>query len=166
MFEGILFSSAIMFIGGLIIAAAVYLYAKFGSFEAIKQYLTETEEGRGAFGGIIKFVAFGIIFVAVSLFATCSNNAEASEPEGTWFSYGEVYLGLEWPKNDPSPQCVVEGPDSRGTSNGGIRLNVYRSADERFHAGLKYTHHSCSLNTDRNHYDAIGFELTYRFFSR
>lgn len=95
--------------------------------------------------------------------AVGSRPAAADEP--TWFTYGDIYLGLDYPKNI-SPQCERGAIDDRLTSNGGVVGNIYRSVDRRFHVNAKYTHHSCAFNTDRNGYDAFGLVASYRFWAR
>lgn len=88
--------------------------------------------------------------------------AEPKYKKGRWFAYTEVYGGLESTFKQ-SPQCQNGSSSNRLTSNGGIRQNVYESYDRNFSLNLKYTHHSCAFNRDRNGYDALGFELNYRF---
>lgn len=90
--------------------------------------------------------------------------AKKFEPKGKWFAYGEVYLGLDVTK-DLSPQCV-EGDNDRLTSNGGVKINIYQSADKRFEANSKYTHHSCAFAEDREVSDGFGLEFSYKFFQR
>lgn len=157
----VVMSSGMLFVLALFSFVIVYFWLAFGNLKKAKSYF-KTKTGKRVWGGIVWFILFGLLFVGVSEFA------RADKP-GTWFSYGEVYLGVDWTFDDPSPQCVKQGGggiDSRGTSNGGIRINIYESFDSRFHFNTKYTHHSCALNTDRNQYDAIGFEIQYRFFDR
>src|SRR5690606_8914293 len=107
--------------------------------------------------GIVGFIAFGLV---LTLLSQC---ARADEDKGEWFAYGEVYLGADY-TTQLSPMCDEGGPDDRLTSNGGIRANVYQSADKRFELNAKYTHHSCAFSGDNESYDAVGFELTYRLW--
>lgn len=151
--------STILFI---IIVVAIALVAALAAFKTPAKAVAyfKTKDGRGVLTGVVLFILAGILLAGLSLF---SSDAEASEP--TWFTYSEVFLGLDHTKN-LSPQCEKGGPNDRLTSNGGLRQNVYRSTDDRFHLNAKYTHHSCAFSPDRESYDAIGLEATFRFFQR
>lgn len=150
--------SAALFVLAILGFAAVLVLFVFKSPAAAIRYF-KTDDGRKVFQGIVGFLLVGI--VAASL-AVREVNADESL-KGEWFAYGEVYLGVDHPFRQ-SPQCVADGPNDKLTSNGGFRANIYQSADERFEFNSKYTHHSCAFNSDRNLYDAVGFELTYRLW--
>lgn len=153
-------SSAVQFSLCLVLLAIVLtLFAFRGSVKLAFSYF-KSDEGRGVLKGIVIFMAFGIALMAFSTFA---KPVYAGEPEGKWFAYGEVFLGVDHTKK-LSPQCEAEGPNSYLTSNGGIRANIYQSADERFELNSKYTHHSCAFSPDREQYDALGVEVTYRLW--
>lgn len=152
-------SGAYLFLLTILAFVGVYFIWAFGRISVMKEYF-KTKAGKRVLSGVIVFILSGALVVVIS------EVARADIPKGTWFNYGEVFLGVDWTYQNPSPQCKDDGPDSRGTSNGGIRFNIYESYDKRFHFNTKYTHHSCALNSDRNQYDAIGFEINYRFFSR
>lgn len=156
-----LMSSAVMFIVATVLVAIFLTLLVFGG-SAMKawRYFRHDSEGRSVFKGIVLFILFGVGLTAFSLFAS---PAEAEEPKGEWFAYGEVFLGIDYTKK-LSPQCHEGGPNDRVTSNGGIRVNIYQSADERFELNSKYTHHSCAFSPDREQYDALGVELTYRLW--
>lgn len=79
---------------------------------------------------------------------------------GDFFESGSIYAGLDYTYKT-SPQCERNGPDDKGTSNVGAKLNLWQSTDKTFRFNSKYTHHSCALNIDRNTYDSIGLEWEY-----
>ena len=110
--------------------------------------------------GIKVFCGVGIVLGLL----VAAVKAEASESDFKWFDYGEVYLGMDYPMfGRVSPQCEEDGVNDKWTSNGGGRANifVYRKI---WHLNLKYTHHSCGFNEDRNLYDAGGFETAIRIW--
>lgn len=115
----------------------------------------KTPEGLGVLKGILLFTLLGAAVAIPSMV----------KAEQGWFQYSEVYLGIDHPFS-ASPQCEDDGPNEHLTSNGGFRQNVFVSGDERFQANLKYTHHSCAINSDDQGYDAVGVELNYRFWQR
>lgn len=151
--------SAIIFILVVLSMAVMSILVVFRSPGGAVKFF-RTKEGRGVLSGIVLFILAGILIAGITLF---SSGAKASQH--TWFAYSEVFLGLDH-TNGVSPQCKRGGPNDRLTSNGGLRQNIYRSADRRFHLNAKYTHHSCAFSSDRNNYDALGFEATFRFFQR
>lgn len=119
--------------------------------------LYKTEQGKGIAKGIVIFAGAAI------LFGLYSYNAHSDTPR--WLSYAEVYVGMDYTKKI-SPQCEPYGDSDRATSNGGLVLNVYESGDKLFNVNSKYTHHSCAFSVDRESYDALGIEATYRFWTR
>jgi hypothetical protein len=146
-------SSSMMFVVGILgIVAAIILYKfKFNAKEIHDYFKTPT--GLGILKGIVLVLILGLAMSVI-----------AKEPEeGKFFSYGDFYAGLDY-TNKRSPQCYGGGVDDRTTSNVGFRVNIYESADSKFHLNSKYTHHSCALNIDRESYDAIGVELIYRLW--
>lgn len=149
-------SSAIVFFIAVVVLAVILTLLVFGTPKAACRYF-RTTEGRKVLKGIVLFSAFGLVMVVVSSFA------KAEEPKGKWLAYGEVYLGVDYTQK-LSPQCYAGGPNDRVTSNGGLRANIYQSADQRFEFNTKYTHHSCAFSPDRERYDALGVELTYRIW--
>ena len=50
------------------------------------------------------------------------------------------------------------------TSNGGLVQNIMISDDDNLQLNAKYTHHSCALDPDDRSYDALGAEISYRFW--
>lgn len=123
----------------------------------------KTREGKGALASAIKFIAVAVSVVLV--WGALTSSAEAKVSRGDWLAYSEVFVGLDHTFSQ-SPQCEIGSVSDRVTSNGGFRANVYRSVDRAFHANIKYTHHSCAFNDDRNSYDAIGIEIVYRFWDK
>ncbi len=113
--------------------------------------------------GVVLFSGIGIIVGII--FAILINTAHAAEPEQeelNWFKYGEIFIGVDFPIDGTSPQCVKDGPDNKTTSNGGFRANVIQYG--RFDLNAKYQHHSCAFNVDRNTYDQVGVEASYRLW--
>ncbi|KEA63557.1 hypothetical protein ADIMK_2336 [Marinobacterium lacunae] len=111
--------------------------------------------------GVLKGIVLALLFGAALAFGPKLFAAES----GMFFKDASVYLGLDHLK-DVSPQCEQGGVDDRWTSNLGVRMNIYQSADERFRTNAKYTHHSCMLGEDSEGYDAFGVELEYKFWQR
>ena len=116
----------------------------------------KTKHGKGVAKGIL--VAIGL-FILI----TIGSYAFSDDEKGEWFSYGEAFLGME-SANGVSPQCWSDGPSDKLTSNLGVKANVYRSHDKRFEVNAIYTHHSCVFNPDRNTYDAVGVQFTYKLW--
>ncbi len=102
--------------------------------------------------------------ILLLLITIVSQNVNA-DAKGTWLDYAEIYMGID-ATIYPSPLCFWDENNYRATSNMGLKLNVFSSANKRFQAGIKYTHHSCIFSTDAYAYDAVGFELVYRFYSK
>lgn len=150
-------NSGILFILAVLCVALIALLVVFKSPGRMVRYF-KTKEGKGVLAGIALFISFGVIFVF-------GPKVFAEERHGTWFKYGEVFLGLD-STNHQSPMCDDGQNSSRLTSNGGLRFNIYQSGDKRFEFNTKYTHHSCAFNADSKGYDAPGIELNYKFFVR
>lgn len=150
-------SSLVLFIVSILVVAVISMLVFIGGPKQIKTYFS-TDQGKGVLKGIIIFMLFG----AVPAFLAFKANAD-DYGKGEWFEYGEVYVGLDYTKGI-SPQCYTDGPDNRVTSNGGIRVNIYQSFDRRFEFNSKYTHHSCAFNSDKDNYDALGIEITYKLW--
>jgi len=144
-------NSGTLFALAILLFVTAYLIKEFGHPSNAIRYF-KTKDGKGVLIGIVLFIGL----------ALASTFVKADE---VWFTYGEVYVGMDEMKG-VSPQCKSGSQSDKSTSNGGVRFNIYRSQDRRFHWNLKYTHHSCAFNPDRNGYDALGFEFTYRFFMR
>lgn len=156
-------SSATIFIASVLVTAALGLLIMQKKNPGFLKSLITTREGKGILKGPILFVLFGIAVVLISLFA--SKAFSKSHDEGRWFAYGEVFLGLDV-TNKQSPMCEDGDNSSRLTSNGGLRVNVYQSADQLFEWNQKYTHHSCAFNVDDKSYDALGWEFSYKFWGK
>ncbi len=112
----------------------------------------KTKDGLSILKGIVVVL---VVMISVAM-AKCAY-------AGDFFTSGSIYAGLDYAFKQ-SPQCKSNGPDMRSTSNVGGRLNLYRSSDKLFRFNLKYSHHSCFVNSDRNTYDAIGGELELRLW--
>ncbi len=150
-------SSGILFILVGLVVLLVTALLVFKRPQNVIEYF-KTEKGKGALSGILVFM--GVAFLIVVASSKCS--AAETYPK-RWLTYAEVFVGMDKTFNQ-SPQCKSGGVDEKFTSNGGIRLNLYRTYDKKFHANFKYTHHSCAFGEDRNSYDAGGIELIYRFW--
>ncbi len=150
-------NSSLMFVLSIIITAVLAILFVFRTPSNAKSYFL-TESGKKVLNGIVVFIVFGLFFALVF-----SNKASANEETGKFLAYGEVYLGMDY-TGKISPQCYSDGPDNRLTSNGGLRVNIFQSHDKRFEFNTKYTHHSCAFNADRESYDAIGIEFSYRLW--
>lgn len=148
-------SSLALFSIAIIVTALLSIVIAYKTPKEAVRYL-KTPEGKRVLFGIV-------VFTLASILIAASSKVLADKPN--WFTYGEVFAGIDYTKN-LSPQCDQGGADDRATSNGGLRLNIYRSDDELFHLNSKYTHHSCAFSPDRESYDALGLEVNYKFFSR
>lgn len=158
----------------LIFVTSILSFATFALFIAGKGKLkniwfglTQTKEGPSILKGIILFVGIGLAIAALGLLTGCSSSPKRGF-DVTYANYFEVFMGLD-NTFEQSPQChgnIQEYNSNFGsdqlTSNGGFRFNVLESDDKRAAVNVKYTHHSCAFNKDRNGYDAIGLEGTYR----
>ena len=118
-----------------------------------------TKDGKGILKGIV--LAPVVILIIAGLILLFSGAARA----GTWFNDASVFAGLDYTKK-LSPQCERNSVDERGTSNLGLRLNLWESDSRNVRVNSKYTHHSCALGPDDRQYDAIGVELEWRVWDR
>jgi hypothetical protein len=150
------YPSNLLFIWSIIVIVFLALVICFGgSTSKIKSYFS-TKDGKGVLVGIVLFVGIAILFGL----GGCT-----STKHGEFFSYSEVYVGLD-NTFDTSPQCASDNISDSLTSNGGFRQNIFESADSKWHLNAKYTHHSCVFDNDQHSYDAIGVETSYRFWDR
>ena len=146
--------SLMEFIVGLLVVLFVWLLWSLRG-ENLKEYF-RTKDGLGILKGIVLAVGFAVGLAVLFSLTGCS---------GTYVNDASVYAGLDYTKK-LSPQCEATGPDDRTTSNLGVRVNLYESADERFRTNAKYTHHSCAFSPDDRQYDALGVELEYKLWER
>lgn len=142
------------FVGTLLVLLAVWLLWSLRG-ENLREYF-RTRTGLGILKGIVIAVGFSVGLALLGGLAGCS---------GTYVNDASVYAGLDHTKK-LSPQCEDAGPDTRTTSNLGLRLNLYQSQDERFRTNAKYTHHSCAFSPDDRQYDALGLEMEYKLWQR
>ena len=144
--------SELLFILGIILVVAFGILRAYGSFSGALSYLN-TKEGKGVLVGIVLFIGVALLFTIPKAFAD----------DVRYFTHAEVFVGLDYTKK-LSPMCEEGGADDKATSNGGFRFNILES--DRTIFNLKYTHHSCAFSPDTKSYDALGAEITYRFWSR
>lgn len=149
--------SAALFVLSILAVAVFAILVVFKTPNRAKDFF-KTKDGRGVVAGILIFVVLPLLVVALTLIWPSKAKAE----DGEWFAYAEIFVGLDYVKGN-SPQCEPRGPNSNATSNGGARLNVYLTADEKFSFNSKYTHHSCAFSPDSETYDGFGVEAVYRF---
>ncbi len=135
-----------------------------------KEYFS-TKDGLGILKGIV-LAPVAIIILAIILYfilpsAQADDGFDPIKPfkYGTWFNDASVFAGLDYTKKR-SPQCDANIIDDRGTSNLGVRLNIWQSASKDIRLNSKYTHHSCALGSDDRQYDAIGVELEWTVWRR
>jgi hypothetical protein len=146
--------SGLMFILATLIFAVVLVFVVFKTPANVVGYF-KTKEGLGVLKGIVLFILVGIVLVFAS----------KTFSEENWLTYGEVFLGVD-NTFAVSPNCLGGGLNDRLTSNGGVRLNLYKSSDGKFEWNTQYTHHSCAFNVDREGYDAIGMQMSYKLWDR
>lgn len=148
---------AILFAGLMVAVVLAYMAWKLRGKNWIEYF--KTKDGLGILRGIVLApVAILVIGVVLALFS-CNTQA------GTWFNDASVYAGLDYTKK-LSPQCERNAVDERGTSNLGVRLNLWESDSRAIRVNSKYTHHSCALGADDRQYDAVGVELEWRVWER
>ena len=118
-----------------------------------------TQDGKGILKGIV--LAPLVILVLAAALSLLPSKASA----GTWFNDASVFAGLDYTKK-LSPQCERNAVDDRGTSNLGMKINVWESDSRLVRLNSKYTHHSCALGPDDRQYDALGVELEWKVWER
>lgn len=152
-------SSELQFATGMFVIFIIWFVWIFWgkSFSEIKTYF-KTDTGKGIAKGIVAALVITLVFVFLP---GCS-----SKFDGTYFNYASVYAGLDRLESNKNSICQNKGIDDLSTSNLGVRGNLYESADRKFDANLKFTHHSCAFSPDGYGYDGIGVELNYKFWER
>jgi len=83
-----------------------------------------------------------------------------SEAKADWLPYTEVFIGVEQPTLDVSPQCKAGMGDTKWTSNLGLEQGIWRN--DRTSVYLKYQHHSCAIGYDDRVTDSFGIGVKYR----
>ena len=147
----------ILFVGLLVVTVLAYMAWRLRHRNWIDYFRTPT--GLGILRGII-LAPLAIVLLAFLLWLL-PGQAHA----GTWLNDASVFAGLDYTRK-LSPQCERNAVDERGTSNLGLRVNVWESASRRVRVNGKYTHHSCALGPDDRQYDALGIELEWRVWQR
>jgi hypothetical protein len=134
------------------------VYAFRDNLSGIKEYFLGSRKGLGILKGI------AIVMLVVFLTLVIAPRAFSNELEVKYFSYVELYFGIDNVKG-LSSQCVEGGLNDKLTSNVGAKINFVEWKDSIGvgYVNGKYTHHSCAFNQDRNTYDAFGLEGGYRF---
>lgn len=148
---------ALLFVGLMLVVVLFYMAWKLRGKDW-RAYFS-TRDGLGILRGIVvaplAIVALGAV---LAMFSSCAR-------AGAWFNDASVFAGLDYTKK-LSPQCERNAVDERGTSNLGLRLNVWESDSRKLRVNTKYTHHSCALGSDDRQYDAVGVELEWRVWER
>lgn len=150
-------SDAVIFVGLLLAILLVYMVRTLWG-RSWRDYFA-TKDGMGILKGIV--LAPIVILILAALFMLLPGRASA----GTWLNDASVFAGLDYTRK-LSPQCERNEVDERGTSNLGLRLNLWESDSRRVRLNSKYTHHSCALGPDDRQYDAVGVELEWRVWER
>jgi len=146
---------AIIFVSIMLGFILAYIGWKIGHPRNWPAYFS-TKTGKGILKGII--LAPAVILLIAFLLYLLPSKASAE-----WFNDASVFAGIDYTKK-LSPMCDVNETDDQGTSNLGVKLNVWESGAVRF--GTKYTHHSCVLGSDNKTYDAIGVEVEWQVWKR
>lgn len=150
-------SNAMIFVGLLLVILLGYMAVKLRGRNWVEYF--KTKDGKGILKGIV--LAPLVILILAALFMLLPGRASA----GTWFNDASVFAGLDYTKK-LSPQCERNAVDERGTSNLGLRFNVWESDSRRVRLNSKYTHHSCALGPDDRQYDGLGIELEWKAWER
>lgn len=175
--------SSIWFIVGIVFLVIAAHLVVFKTPAKIIEFWTNKKNG-GIHWGIKMFL---LVFIAIGLFVFFARTAKGEElkqidvsspaaeytkiesPSADggksyeWFAFGEAYIGLDHTSN-LSPQCEPGGNNDKWTSHGGFRANIIQTSDQVVAFNVKYTHHSCAFNEDRNLYDGVGAELVLRLW--
>lgn len=146
----------IIYLAILLAAMFSYMLWKLGSPLKWPEYFS-TDTGKGILKGII--LAPAIIIAIGLLLMLLPSKAKA----GTWLNDASVYAGIDYTRK-LSPMCDSNLIDDRGTSNLGVRVNVWQQGAVRVNS--KYSHHSCVLGSDNRQYDAIGLEVEWQVWRR
>lgn len=156
-------NSGFMFALIIVAITVIVAVARLGGFKNAFKYLQDPANQKIA-AGIKMFAGAGVVLGIIFGLLACSPAHADEQEELKWFSYGEIFVGVDFPikSGENSPQCTTNGPDSKTTSNGGIKANVV--AYGRLEVNAKYQHHSCAFNEDVNLYDQVGIETTYRLW--
>ena len=150
-------SDAFIFIGLMVATVLAYMAWRLRG-QSWREYFS-TKTGLGILRGLV-LAPLAIVLLALLLWLLPS-----SAQAGSWFNDASVFAGLDYTKK-LSPMCERNSTDERGTSNLGLRLNLWESASRRVRVNSKYTHHSCALGEDDRQYDALGIELEWRVWER
>lgn len=148
----------------IVIVVAFLTFLKAKNINPIDWFKDEKNKGAYQSAGL----GVGVVIVISGLLALIPNNANAAgetDMNATWFNDAGVYLGLDYTRGQ-SPQCKEGGSDERGTSNLGVKGNIWQSASKNIRVNAKYTHHSCFIGSDQNSYDGLGVELEWTVFRR
>jgi len=149
---------ALIFVGLILAILFSYMAWKLRGVNWIEYF--KTSDGKGILKGII--LAPLVIVIFAFILSLIPSKAQA---QGTWFNDASVFIGIDSTKKI-SPQCDANTIDDRGTSNLGVKLNIWQSSSENVRINSKYTHHSCVLGSDDKSYDAVGVELEWRVWKR
>ena len=147
----------IIFVGLMLVVLLAYIAWRLRGKNWIEYF--KTKDGLGILRGII-IAPLAVLIIGVVL-ALLPSKAEA----GTWFNDASVFAGLDYTKKI-SPMCDANDIDDRGTSNLGVKMNLWQSESKNVRVNPKYTHHSCALGADNKQYDAVGVELEWKVWSR
>ena len=154
--------SGLAFIGvTLLVLSVALLYVHFKLRKVGTDIITYLKNDLGIVKGIVLFILFGLGLVFVS--NAFSQEVSPLDKEFDYFVFGKVYIGLDQ-TFDRSPQCDPGPASDSLTSNGGFIVNLMKSRDTKMEFNLKYTHHSCAFNGDRESYDAAGLVVEYRIW--
>lgn len=151
--DGAILALKILIALGFVVFGIVFYRRKINPYT----YFKKDSEGQGIFAGVILVIAAFLLFILIS---ATSQRAKSAELE--YLNWVEIYFGLDQTFK-LSPQCESGLISDKITSNVGFRFNALRDSERKTHLNIKYTHHSCAFNIDREQYDALGFELTHRF---
>lgn len=135
---------------------------------SIKDIIEYFKKNRSILWGIVlftgAFIGLAVTSLVLALLLTPSAKADGFK-DLTYLNYAEVYIGMDY-TNKLSPQCHKGQYSDRLTSNGGFRLNLIQTESRRVEVNTTYIHHSCAYNRDREQYDAVGLQMTWKLFSR
>ncbi len=143
------------------ILVAIFMWQFKGDVKKIVAYFKKEV---GILWGIIVFTGSFIVIALLTLLLPSKAEANGFK-ELKYFQYAEVYIGMDYTKK-LSPQCHEGEYSDRLTSNGGARMNLLQTQGKRVEVNTYYLHHSCAYNIDREQYDAVGIQVTWKLWQR
>lgn len=151
---------ALVFLGlEMIMLGSLILYTFYKTGWTIEGFMKNWENAEGKKTPVWQGVA--VILIVPIIFAGILYVGNAQAADTKYMSGAKVFVGID-NTSSASPFCQGNGINDRLTSNLGFVQNLIE--DDKVNIGLKYTHHSCALNPDKNAYDSIGIVIEWKIW--